>query len=165
MLENLVAQSWLNYREFGDPKTDEENRICPSYSFRHNTTLHSQSAMQNCLVTGHCIMWQFRIWYVKYDVSIYVNNSFSRDSRLSNWAKKQQDDWSRRWQLIWQNCLLRQQLRKKIVRHSCLRPLIVFSSQLSVSLMVIFGCFWKTLLSKTCDQSTVWVGKVCTAAG
>ena len=37
---------------------------------------------------------------------------------------------------------------------TCSRSLIVFLSQLFVILLIIFGCFWKIHLSKTCDEST-----------
>ena len=40
---------------------------------------------------------------------------------------------------------------------TCSRSLIVFLSQLFVILLIIFGCFWRIHLSKTCDESTVWV--------
>ena len=45
------------------------------------------------------------------------------------------------------------------------RYLIVFLSQLFVILLIIFGCFWRIHLSKTFDESTVWVGILCSAAG
>ena len=45
------------------------------------------------------------------------------------------------------------------------RSLIVFLSQLFVILLIIFGCFWRIHLSETCDESTVWVGILCSAAG
>ena len=45
------------------------------------------------------------------------------------------------------------------------RSLIVFLSQLFVILLIIFGCFWRIHLLKTCDESTVWVGSLCSAAG
>ena len=45
------------------------------------------------------------------------------------------------------------------------RSLIVFLSQLSVILFIIFGCFWRIHLSEICDESTVWVGIPCSAAG
>ena len=48
---------------------------------------------------------------------------------------------------------------------TCSRSLIVFLSQLFVLLLIIFGCFWRIHLSKTCDESTVWVGNLYTAAG
>ena len=48
---------------------------------------------------------------------------------------------------------------------TCSRSLIVFLSQLFVILLIIIGCFWKIHLSKTCDESTVWVGILCSAAG
>ena len=48
---------------------------------------------------------------------------------------------------------------------TCSRSLIVFLSQLFVILLIIFGCFWKIHLSKTCDEPTVWVGILCSAAG
>ena len=48
---------------------------------------------------------------------------------------------------------------------TCSRSLIVFLSQLFVILLIIFGCFWRIHLSKTCDESTVWVGILCSAAG
>ena len=38
---------------------------------------------------------------------------------------------------------------------TCSRSLIVFLSQLFVNLLIIFGCFWRIHLSKTCDESTV----------
>ena len=48
---------------------------------------------------------------------------------------------------------------------TCSRSLIVFLSQLFVILLIIFGCFRRIHLSKTCDESTVWVGILCSAAG
>ena len=48
---------------------------------------------------------------------------------------------------------------------TCSRSLIVFLSLLYVILLIIFGCFWRIHLSKTCDESTVWVGNFCNAAG
>ena len=48
---------------------------------------------------------------------------------------------------------------------TCSRSLIVFLSQVFVILLIIFGCFWRIHLSKTCDESTVWVGILCSAAG
>ena len=48
---------------------------------------------------------------------------------------------------------------------SCSRSLIVFPSELFVILLFIFGCFWRNQLSKTSDESTVWVGTLCSAAG
>ena len=50
------------------------------------------------------------------------------------------------------------------LRQTCSRSLIVFLSQLFVILLIIFGCFWRIHLSKTCDESTVWVGILCSAA-
>ena len=46
---------------------------------------------------------------------------------------------------------------------TCSRSLIVFLSQLFVDLLIIFGCFC-IRLSETCDESTVWVEILCTAA-
>ena len=51
------------------------------------------------------------------------------------------------------------------LQQTCSRRLIVFLSQLFVILLIIFGCFWRTHLSKICDGSTVWVRKLCSAAG
>ena len=48
---------------------------------------------------------------------------------------------------------------------TCSRSLIVFLSQLFVILLIIFGCFWRIHLSKTCDESMVRVGILCSAAG
>ena len=48
---------------------------------------------------------------------------------------------------------------------TCSRSLIVFLSQLFLILLIIFGCFWRIHLSKTCDESTVWVGILRSAAG
>ena len=47
---------------------------------------------------------------------------------------------------------------------TCSRSLIVFPYQLFVILMIIFGCFWRIQLSKTCDESTVWGRILCSAA-
>ena len=41
---------------------------------------------------------------------------------------------------------------------TCSRSLIVFLSQFFVLLLNICGCFWRIHLTKTCDESTVWVG-------
>ena len=48
---------------------------------------------------------------------------------------------------------------------TCSRSLIVFLSQLFVNLWIIFGCFWRIHLTKTCAESTVCVGILCIAAG
>ena len=48
---------------------------------------------------------------------------------------------------------------------TCFRSLNVFLSQLLVILLIISGCFWRIHLSKTCDDSTVWVEILCNAAG
>ena len=48
---------------------------------------------------------------------------------------------------------------------TCSRSLFVFLSKLFVILLNIFGCFWRIHLSKTCDESTVWFGILCSAAG
>ena len=46
---------------------------------------------------------------------------------------------------------------------TCSRSLIVFLSQLFVILLIIFGCFWRIHLSKTCDKTTVGVEILCCA--
>ena len=48
---------------------------------------------------------------------------------------------------------------------TCSRSLIVFLSQLLVILLIVFGCSWRIQFSKTCDESTVWVEILCSAAG
>ena len=48
---------------------------------------------------------------------------------------------------------------------TCSRSLIVFLSQLFVILLTIVGCFWRIHLLKTCDESSVRVGILCSAAG
>ena len=48
---------------------------------------------------------------------------------------------------------------------TCYRSLIVFLSQLFAILLIIFGFLWRIHLSKTCDESTVWFGNLCSAAG
>ena len=48
---------------------------------------------------------------------------------------------------------------------TCSRSLIVFLSQFFVILLIVCGCFWRIPLGKTCDESTVWVGILCSAAG
>ena len=48
---------------------------------------------------------------------------------------------------------------------TCSRSLIVFLSQIFVILLIIFGCLWRIQLSKICEESTVWVGILCSAAG
>ena len=48
---------------------------------------------------------------------------------------------------------------------TCSSSLTVFLSQLFVFLLINFGCFWRIYLSSTCDEATVWVGVLCSAAG
>ena len=47
---------------------------------------------------------------------------------------------------------------------TCFRSSIDFLSQFDVILLIICGCFWRIHLGKTCDESTVWVGILCSAA-
>ena len=48
---------------------------------------------------------------------------------------------------------------------TCSRSLIVFLSQFFAILLIVCGCFWRIHLAKTYDESTVWVGILCSAAG
>ena len=48
---------------------------------------------------------------------------------------------------------------------TCSRSLIVFLSQFLVIHLIICGCFWRTHLVNTFDESTVWVGVLCSATG
>ena len=45
------------------------------------------------------------------------------------------------------------------------RSIFVFLSQFFVILLIVCGCFWRIHLVRTCDESTVWVGILCSAAG
>ena len=47
---------------------------------------------------------------------------------------------------------------------TCSRYSIGFLSQLLAILLIIFGCFWRIHLSKTCDESTVRTGILRSAA-
>ena len=48
---------------------------------------------------------------------------------------------------------------------TCSGSLIVFLSHFIVIFLQICGCFWRIHLAKTCDESTVWVDILCSAAG
>ena len=48
---------------------------------------------------------------------------------------------------------------------TCSWSLIVFLSPFSVILLIICSCFWRIQLAKTCDESTVRVEILCSAAG
>ena len=48
---------------------------------------------------------------------------------------------------------------------TCSRSLIVILSKFFVKHLITCGCFWRIHLAKTCDESTVWVGILCSAAG
>ena len=48
---------------------------------------------------------------------------------------------------------------------TCSISLIVFLSQFFVILLIICGWFWRIHLAKTCDESTVWIGILCSPAG
>ena len=48
---------------------------------------------------------------------------------------------------------------------TCSRSLIVFLSQFFVTLLIVCVCLWRIYLAKTFDESTVWVGILCSAAG
>ena len=48
---------------------------------------------------------------------------------------------------------------------ACSRLLIVFLSQFFVIPLIVCGCFWRIHLAKACDEFTVWLGILCSAAG
>ena len=48
---------------------------------------------------------------------------------------------------------------------TCSRSLIVRLTQIFVILLISCGCFWRIHLAKICNESTVWVGRLCSAAG
>ena len=48
---------------------------------------------------------------------------------------------------------------------TCSRYIIVFLSHIFVIWLIVFGCFWKIYLPKTLDESTVWMGMLCSAIG
>ena len=51
------------------------------------------------------------------------------------------------------------------LQQTCSRFLILILAQFFVTVLIICGCFWRIHLAKTCDESTVWVGILCSAAG
>ena len=79
-----------------------------------------------------------------FDVEKYHNNIF-----LISWHRENNQE-RKSWTCLGQFCST---------------SLIVFSSQLFVILLIIFGCFWRIHLSKSCDESIVWVGILCSAVG
>ena len=48
---------------------------------------------------------------------------------------------------------------------TCSRFSLVFLSQLFVFSLKIYQCFRRIHLSKACDESNVWLGFLCSAAG
>ena len=50
------------------------------------------------------------------------------------------------------------------VGQTCSRSLIVFLSQFFIILLIILGSFWRIHLATSCEESTVWVGILCSAA-
>ena len=48
---------------------------------------------------------------------------------------------------------------------TCSLSLIVYLSHFFVVLFIICGFFRRIHLAKTCDESTLWVGILCSAAG
>ena len=46
---------------------------------------------------------------------------------------------------------------------SCSKPVIFFLSQTSLILLIVFDSFWRSELSKICDQSTDFLGKLSSA--
>ena len=51
------------------------------------------------------------------------------------------------------------------VGQSCSRSLIVFLSQFFTILLIILSSFWRIQLATSCEETTVWVGILCSAAG
>ena len=47
----------------------------------------------------------------------------------------------------------------------CSTNLIQISDCLFVILLLGFNCFWTILVSNTCDESTLWVRKLCKSTG
>ena len=55
--------------------------------------------------------------------------------------------------------------RSWFLGQTCSRSLIVFLSLFFVVLLIVCACFCRIHLAKTCDESTVCVGILCSAAG
>ena len=140
-------------------------------TFSNTRPLHTlQKARKNRFVNKQCSIWSSHFCFEKCIVSFYENNShkliqyFLRCSILINWASKT-DDWLRN--LFWSRWKYPRQSSDKIVvlfRTNLFQILIVSLSQVLVNSLIIFGCFWRNHLSKACEDSTIRVDFLCSAA-
>ena len=174
LLSTLLGENVENLDDYGCPKIQDLVKtdslwICSSYPFRQKTRLHC--AERKAKVYGEWAMQHLQILYVFFVFVFTTNlNLSSRRDFFSFWEielTKQltdQEDNINLGKIVFDD---NNQERKSwaCLGQTCSRSLIVFFSQLFFYLLIIFGCFWRIHLSKTCDESTVSVGILCSAAG
>ena len=150
---------------------DEENWICSSYPFRHETTLHFAQCKTKLFgnwTLQHIKLSFFRI--VKGFVGIYWIKTFKWFNyfpEFQYWEIEparqmiDQEDSIYLAKIVFDDNNQERKSRSYLVQ-TCCGSLILFLSQLFV-ILIIFGCFRRIRLSKICDESTVWVGILCSA--
>ena len=79
-VEKLDDHACPKFREFVDPKRDKENKICPSYPFRHETTLHCEERKAKMLPNWAVQPLKTKNCVVKRTASINVIESFKKSS-------------------------------------------------------------------------------------
>ena len=138
-------------------------------SAQSDTRLHFtlQSIREKYLVIiGQCSIWSSSFYIVKRMVSIFlikyfeIKQFFHRDSIL-NLRLLKLDDWSWRKHHYKQYCLRRnfpRQNTRSFFGNIRLRISDCFFVLTFFIWLTIFACFWKLLLSKCCDKSTVCSG-------
>ena len=116
-------------------------------------------------VTGQSIFKKCQFCSVKCSVCIYLKKylrwTYIRKLIIGKMSLKTNHDWSRRkntQEKMWFRAKRREYHCSRFGQ-ACSRSLIVFSSQLFVMLLIVFGCFCKNLLFENFDWSTVRMGK------
>ena len=138
---------------------------------RHKTTLHRAECQAKMF--GNWIMQHLKLYFLECFFSIYVRKSFKMINiflRIHNWVIERiswvcdREDNNKLDKFAYDD---NNQERKSWTLFGTI--LFQLSDCLLVPSCVIlyitFGCFWRLHLSKTCDESTVWVGILCNAAG
>ena len=167
-VENLDDYGWKKIQDF--VKTDS-SWICSCYPFRQKKRLHCAErkakvygdwAMEHLQILYVFIVFVFTIliWFFHFDMFLFYSIHFEKLSLRNRWLIKKKI-------LIKENLSLAATIKRGNLGPVWDKPVPdrwLFLSQLFVNLLIIFGCFWRIHLSKFCDQSTVWVGILCSAA-
>ena len=176
LLTRLLAEIVENLDDYGCPKVQDlvktdSSLMCSGFFSDKKQSFTVPWGKQRCMEIGLCNICKFLYMFVVFVLTTILNLSTRHDFVYS--IRFEKLSLRNRWLikkviLIWEELFLTTIIKKENLGPVWDKPVpdrwLCFCPNFFVILLIIFGCFWRIHLSKTCDESTVWVRIFCSAA-